>query len=89
MPLPTAGRTASTFGWTGLWAWATACSRPRRSRVYERQPLTDESGNLSMTMDGRVDNREELISALKSKGARLRDDTDAELVLQAYEYWGY
>ena len=56
--------------------------------VYERQPLTDESGNLCLTMDGRVDNREELISALKSKGARLRDDTDAELVLQAYECWG-
>jgi asparagine synthase (glutamine-hydrolysing) len=56
--------------------------------VYEQQPLTDESGNLCLTMDGRVDNREELISALKSKGARLRDDTDAELVLKAYEGWG-
>jgi asparagine synthase (glutamine-hydrolysing) len=56
--------------------------------VYERQPLTDESGNLCLTMDGRVDNREELISALKSKGARLRDDTDAEIVLKAYECWG-
>ena len=56
--------------------------------VYEKQPLTDESGNLCLTMDGRVDNREELISALKSAGARLRDDTDAELVLKAYECWG-
>jgi len=56
--------------------------------VYEQQPLTDESGNLCLTMDGRVDNREELISTLTSKGARLRDDTDAELVLKAYECWG-
>ena len=56
--------------------------------VYERQPLTDESGNLCLTMDGRVDNRKELLSALKSAGARLRDDTDAELVLKAYECWG-
>jgi asparagine synthase (glutamine-hydrolysing) len=56
--------------------------------VYERQPLTDESGHLCLNMDGRVDNREELISALKSKNARLRDDTDAELVLKAYECWG-
>lgn len=56
--------------------------------LYERQPLTDDSANLCLTMDGRVDNREELISLLKSKGAKLRDDTDAELVLQAYECWG-
>ena len=56
--------------------------------VYERQPLTDESNNLCLTMDGRVDNREDLLAALKSAGARLRDDTDAELVLRAYECWG-
>jgi asparagine synthase (glutamine-hydrolysing) len=56
--------------------------------IYERQPLADESGNLCLTMDGRVDNREELITALQSKGARLRDDTDAEIVLKAYECWG-
>jgi len=56
--------------------------------VDERQPLTDNSGNLCLTMDGRVDNREELIKALQSKGASLRDDTDAEIVLKAYECWG-
>ncbi len=56
--------------------------------VYERQPLTDESGNLCLTMDGRVDDREELLAALKSRGARLRDDTDAEIVLNAYQCWG-
>jgi asparagine synthase (glutamine-hydrolysing) len=56
--------------------------------IYERQPLTDESGVLCLTMDGRVDNREELISALESRGGRLRNDTDAEIVLKAYECWG-
>ena len=56
--------------------------------VYERQPLTDDSGNLCLTMDGRVDNRQDLLSVLKSAGARLRDDTDAEIVLRAYECWG-
>ena len=56
--------------------------------VSERQPLSDESGNLCLTMDGRVDNREEMIAELESKGARLRDDTDAEIVLRAYECWG-
>lgn len=56
--------------------------------LHERQPLSDEFGNLCLTMDGRVDNREELIAELESKGARLRDDTDAEIVLRAYECWG-
>ena len=41
-----------------------------------------------LTLDGRVDNREELSALLTSKGYRLRDDTDAELVLRAYECWG-
>lgn len=56
--------------------------------VHERQPLTDESGKLCLTMDGRIDNREEMIAELESKGARLRNDTDAEIVLRAYECWG-
>ena len=56
--------------------------------VNEKQPLTDESGNLCLTMDGRIDNREEMIAELESKGARLRDYTDAEIVLRAYECWG-
>ena len=56
--------------------------------VNEKQPLSDESGDLFLTMDGRVDNREEVIAELESKGARLRDNTDAEIVLRAYECWG-
>ncbi|NOT56798.1 MAG: hypothetical protein HOP18_19545, partial [Deltaproteobacteria bacterium] len=56
--------------------------------LQERQPLANETGDLVLTFDGRVDNRDELRAALESKGARLRDDTDAELVLHAYECWG-
>jgi asparagine synthase (glutamine-hydrolysing) len=56
--------------------------------LMEKQPLTDETGNLCLTLDGRVDNREELTLDLKVKGMRLRDDTDAELVLRAYQCWG-
>ncbi len=55
---------------------------------YERQPLTDRTGHLALTLDGRVDNRDELRVELASKGLLLRDDTDAELVLAAYECWG-
>ena len=56
--------------------------------LLEQQPLTDESGALCLTLDGRVDNRQELRQALQAQGARLRSDTDAELVLRAYEIWG-
>ncbi|MBI4479452.1 MAG: asparagine synthase (glutamine-hydrolyzing) [Acidobacteria bacterium] len=56
--------------------------------LLEQQPLTDENGVLCLTLDGRVDNREELRQALEAKGARVRSDTDAELVLRAYEIWG-
>jgi asparagine synthase (glutamine-hydrolysing) len=55
--------------------------------LRERQPLRDESLELCLTFDGRVDNREELAAAIERKGVRLESDTDAELVLRAYQCW--
>ncbi|MCP5420477.1 MAG: asparagine synthase (glutamine-hydrolyzing) [Gammaproteobacteria bacterium] len=54
----------------------------------EKQPLTNDDGSLVLVMDGRVDNREELADRLAGKGLPLRDDSDAERVLRAYEAWG-
>ena len=54
--------------------------------LFERQPLHE--GSLCLTLDGRIDNRDELRTALESHGATLRSDTDAELVLRAYQCWG-
>ena len=62
------------------------CTTPESLR--ESQPLWDETGSCCLAMDGRVDNREELTAALSSAGMRLRDDTDAEIVLKAYMAWG-
>ena len=59
--------------------------------LRETQPLCMESaerGGVCITLDGRVDNRRELRAALASKGCAPRADTDAELVLRAYECWG-
>jgi len=56
--------------------------------AVEKQPLTDESATLSLTFDGRVDNREEISSLLSSHGWKLRDQTDAEIILRAYQCWG-
>ncbi len=54
----------------------------------EFQPLTSEDGALCLTLDGRIDNRKELIAALEQRGFHVRDNTDAEVVLRAYECWG-
>ncbi|MBI5411262.1 MAG: asparagine synthase (glutamine-hydrolyzing) [Nitrospirae bacterium] len=56
--------------------------------LREKQPLCDETDNLCLTLDGRVDNRKELRADLEGKGLLLRTDTDAELVLRAYDCWG-
>ncbi|MGH7164375.1 MAG: asparagine synthase (glutamine-hydrolyzing) [Nitrospiraceae bacterium] len=53
----------------------------------EKQPLVDETGRLCLTFDGRVDNREDLRSALLAAGSRPHSRTDAELVLRAYQCW--
>jgi asparagine synthase (glutamine-hydrolysing) len=56
--------------------------------LEETQPLLNEDGSLVVVMDGRVDNFEELRRDLLGRGATLRDRSDAELVLKAYEIWG-
>jgi asparagine synthase (glutamine-hydrolysing) len=56
--------------------------------LYERQPWLDESEAICLTLDGRIDNREELILSLEAADFHLRTDTDAELMLRAYQLWG-
>ncbi|HLY41345.1 MAG TPA: asparagine synthase (glutamine-hydrolyzing) [Terracidiphilus sp.] len=68
------------MGYRALWTTPLA--------PQEKQPLENESRSLCLTLDGRVDNGEELKSALQSRGLHLRTDSDAELFLKAYECWG-
>lgn len=56
--------------------------------LEENQPLSNEDESLVLVMDGRVDNWEDLRRELVGRGAVLRDQSDAELVLRAYEVWG-
>ena len=53
----------------------------------ERQPIANETGDVVLTADARLDNRSELISTLEIEegGARI---SDGELILGAYEKWG-
>lgn len=55
---------------------------------HETQPLLDETGQFCLVMDGRVDNRAEVKKALADAGFAVRKDTDADIMLRAYECWG-
>ena len=54
----------------------------------ETSPLVDEISGLVLSMDGRVDNRDELTADLNSHGHRVRTGTDAEIMLRAWQCWG-
>lgn len=56
--------------------------------LHEKLPLTNNTGDLTITADARIDNRIELISALNSDGHPPETITDSELILAAYEKWG-
>ena len=65
-----------------------AMLRTTPEAMRESQPLVDEQTGLALTMDGRVDNRDELTALLERQGLRLAGGTDAEIVLRAYQCWG-
>lgn len=57
--------------------------------LRERQPLSSLGGDVVLTADARVDNRSELVRALRPGGyLRESDPTDADLILAAYLRWG-
>jgi asparagine synthase (glutamine-hydrolysing) len=56
--------------------------------VCDTQPLSNASNTVCLTLDGRLDNRHELQTALKAKDINCPSVTDAELVLGAYTCWG-
>ncbi|MBI3589986.1 MAG: hypothetical protein HY094_01240 [Candidatus Melainabacteria bacterium] len=53
----------------------------------ERQPFHDKNTGLTLVMDGRIDNRNELSSELKSCGIKAELITDASIVLYSYFLW--
>jgi asparagine synthase (glutamine-hydrolysing) len=55
--------------------------------LFEEQPLVARGGQLVLTADARIDNREELIRALGFAGREAWKVTDADLILAAYERW--
>jgi asparagine synthase (glutamine-hydrolysing) len=56
--------------------------------LEEQQPVTNEDTSLVLVMDGRVDNRADMSKELLANGAILRNRSDPELLLRAYQRWG-
>ena len=56
--------------------------------LIEKLPLVNQRGDLVITADARIDNRDELIAALQINNRPADKITDSELILAAYEKWG-
>ena len=62
--------------------------RTTRESFEENQPVLNEAGSAVLVFDGRLDNWESLRLELLELGARLRNRSDSELVMQAFGIWG-
>lgn len=56
--------------------------------LQEHLPLVNQTGDLALTADARIDNRDELIAALGLTDRPSGKITDSQLILSAYEQWG-
>jgi asparagine synthase (glutamine-hydrolysing) len=56
--------------------------------LQETLPRANPTGDLVITADARIDNREELIAACDPGGRPCAETSDSELILAAYERWG-
>ncbi|MGA2606147.1 MAG: lasso peptide isopeptide bond-forming cyclase [Terriglobia bacterium] len=56
--------------------------------LHEKLPLQNQTEDLVLTADARIDNRGELASALRLIGRPLQEISDSEMILRAYEKWG-
>ncbi|MDB5145732.1 MAG: hypothetical protein JWQ66_4445 [Mucilaginibacter sp.] len=52
------------------------------------QPMADTGQNVYITFNGEIYNYSELKDDLLKTGAQFRSDTDTEVILNAYLYWG-
>ncbi|MBW4612040.1 MAG: lasso peptide isopeptide bond-forming cyclase [Desmonostoc vinosum HA7617-LM4] len=56
--------------------------------LLEKLPVVNQTNNLAITADIRLDNREQLICALRLSNYPSKQIPDSQLVLAAYEKWG-
>lgn len=62
--------------------------RVQREDIFDAQPIGDDRGEVTLVVEGRLDNREDLAGTLSIDPSALRDLPDSALVLAAYRKWG-
>lgn len=77
----------------GSWALGNlalaACTLHTTSESYaQAQPVTTQNGKIACAFDGYLINHEELARDLQARGVSLRNRSDAEIAIRAYETWG-
>lgn len=60
----------------------------RADPLPANQPFVDREAKLSIVLDGRIDNREELKTLLDSGGVPCKSGSDVELILRVYQLLG-
>ncbi|MGX1305640.1 asparagine synthase (glutamine-hydrolyzing) [Amorphus suaedae] len=70
------------------WALARLLCRLTPEDHYDQQPLPLSGGSARLLFDGRIDNREEVLSALGRDGADASEWADSTLLAMAIEEWG-
>lgn len=55
---------------------------------HGHQPMMSLDRNIAITFNGEIYNYKELKQELKSKGYVFQSETDTEVILQGYRYWG-
>lgn len=55
--------------------------------IQEKQPLISDCGNIVITADARIDNRDELIKSLDLDTNSAKTITDSDIILRAYQKW--
>jgi asparagine synthase (glutamine-hydrolysing) len=81
------GPDAQAFWSSGAVSLAHTLLRTMPGAVAESQPRIDAAHGLTLVMDGRLDNREELAPRLQAENFA-REASDADYVLEAYRKWG-
>ncbi|WP_267873765.1 asparagine synthetase B family protein [Halomonas salipaludis] len=82
------------YGWDAQHAWQQGASGMLRTLLrttpedsLDHQPLVDAASDMVVVFDGRLDNREELATALEIATSELALMADSDLALHACRHW--
>ncbi|MDR3361622.1 MAG: asparagine synthase (glutamine-hydrolyzing) [Desulfovibrio sp.] len=77
---------------SGIWQSGPVCLGHRRLSIIDlaggAQPMCDAQACLTITFNGEIYNFIELREELTKMGARFQTNSDTEIILEGYKFWG-